>query len=388
MSDVVLRRFQPIHLKIEGVGPFRSAFELPLTGPDGAPANFFLLVSKNGFGKTTVLETIYGLMAQLCFPVRRDGFVSSAAYDLHPDLMQGGRAQLDVRIELEGASKSISAVLSLFAGVDQPLRTVTPSLLEQAQASVWFPVRMDRAGSPKPHFVNVADFNARDFIRPFLEDIRLSAQNNRFIPNGNFFLPTALFFTADRQLSIHTTEFRSISQPDFAYAPAHKFTTDGRTWESSMDSLLVWYEWLDVALFEEARDLVNKLLFVDGRKRLVEIDRRALTAVIEVEHEDGTIYRHGIDRLSHGERSLMHLLIRSAYHRTGGTILMIDEMETHLHPKWQHRVMGMLKDWIRRWPDLTVIATTHQPEMMEAFAHQRPEDGLVKGGYLIDASDL
>lgn len=84
----------------------------------------------------------------------------------------------------------------------------------------------------------------------------------------------------------------------------------------------------------------------------------------------------------------MHLLVRSAYHRSGSTILMIDEMETHLHPRWQHRVMTMMKEWVRQWPDLTIIATTHQPEMMDSFAFERPEDGLVKGGHLIEAGDL
>ncbi|RJF77506.1 hypothetical protein D3877_27415 [Azospirillum cavernae] len=92
--------------------------------------------------------------------------------------------------------------------------------------------------------------------------------------------------------------------------------------------------------------------------------------------------------LSHGERSLMHLLVRSSYHKTGSTILMIDEMENHLHPNWQYRLMNLLKDWIRQWPDLTVIATTHNPEMLEAFEFDRPEEGLVKGGYLIEAGDL
>jgi predicted ATP-dependent endonuclease of OLD family len=110
--------------------------------------------------------------------------------------------------------------------------------------------------------------------------------------------------------------------------------------------------------------------------------------VIEVVQEDGTTYRHGFDRLSHGERSLLHLLVRSAYHRTGSTILLLDEMETHLHPKWQHKLMALLKEWVRQWPDLTVIATTHQPEMIEAFAFERAEDGLVKGGYIIEASEL
>jgi hypothetical protein len=48
MTDVFLKRFQPIHLKLENVGPFRSPFEMPITGFGDAPANFYLLASRNG----------------------------------------------------------------------------------------------------------------------------------------------------------------------------------------------------------------------------------------------------------------------------------------------------------------------------------------------------
>lgn len=398
MTDVVLRRFQPLHLKLEKVGPFRGPFEMALTGPGEQPANFFLLVSKNGFGKTTILETIYSLM----------GALDSGDFDYHPppphpDLLKDGKAQLDIRIELESSGKTTTVVLSLIidSEFERPLRTVTPSLLEEAQAETWLPVQVSSSGVHLGiNEFSLLNLEIREIVGPICKAI---AEGNdlsrRFTPNGDsLLLPTALYFPADRRILSPGDGPRAITQPDLAYRSAHRFLTDGETWETSLDGLLVWYEWLGGGLFEQTRDLVNTLLFGEAknadsaprypRKRLVDIDRHRLGAVIEVEHEDGSTYRHGLDRLSHGERSLMHLLVRSAYHRSGSTILMIDEMETHLHPRWQHQVMTMLKEWIRQWPDLTVIATTHQPEMMEAFAFERPEDGLVKGGYLIEANEL
>lgn len=389
MQDVILNRFQPLHLKLEGVGPFRSAFELPLTGKSGDPANFFLLVSRNGFGKTTILETIHGLMEFLSVRQTRVGLNSLRLERIHPDLADEGRAQLDIRLELEGgATASKVVVLSLCMGTDAPLRAITPSILEAARADLWVPAVL----SPNRENWGKGYVTERPDILNALREYRISLANygRHFSPNGEgLHLPTTLYFTADRRILRPKDAERAVKRPEaLAYGTAHKFETDGTTWETSLDGLLVWYEWVGQGLFGEARDLVNNLLFTDGRKRLVEIDRYALGAVIEVEHEDGTIHRHGLDRLSHGERALMHLLVRSAYHRTGSTILLIDEMETHLHIKWQHRLMKMLKDWIRQWPDLTVIATSHQPEMMDAFAFEQPEDGLVKGGFLIEADDL
>ncbi|MEO5337215.1 MAG: AAA family ATPase [Magnetospirillum sp. WYHS-4] len=395
MSDIQLRRFQPLHLKLEGVGPFRSAFEMPLTDKDGAPSNFFLLVSRNGFGKTTVLEVIHGLMKCLG-AIRSTKYELPASFlldELHSDLRRKpGKAQLDIRLELEGGGRASAVVLSLYVGTDGPLRALTPSLIAEAQADIWIPAGLppDRNSWNNGFRVDQTHQWVMDALRSS-ETTRVGDSLDRwFVPCGEFMaLPTALYFTADRRILAPPPERRAVAHPEFsAYSAAHKFTTDGDTWETSLDGLLVWYEWLGGGLFEQAQDLINSTLFSDSRKKLTAINRHTLAAVIEVEQEDGTKVSHGLDGLSHGERSLLHLLVRSAYHRTGSTILLLDEMETHLHPKWQYKLMALLKEWIRKWPDLTVIATTHQPALIEEFAFERPEEGLVKGGYIIEASEL
>ncbi|WP_298326360.1 AAA family ATPase, partial [Asticcacaulis sp.] len=257
--------------------------------------------------------------------------------------------------------------------------------------SGWVPLRL--SFSPSGGFEYKAlsdDIDLHRLTSDFLSTISYGVSANRkFMPLGDsLLLPTVLYFTADRRIAAPKDRRGFLEQPAISYSPAHKFDGEGDTWASSLDGLLVWYEWLGGGLFEEAARLVNELLFAGTNKRLVKVDRHDLAAVIEVEREDGTKHRHGIGQLSHGERSLIHLLVRSAYHKAGSTILMIDEMENHLHPQWQYRLMNILKDWIRLWPDLTVIASTHSPALLEAFAFERQEEGLVKGGYLIEANDL
>ena len=39
-------------------------------------------------------------------------------------------------------------------------------------------------------------------------------------------------------------------------------------------------------------------------------------------------------------------------------LLLIDEIETHLHPKWQKRVLGIIREL---FPNLQIILTTHSP---------------------------
>ena len=61
-------------------------------------------------------------------------------------------------------------------------------------------------------------------------------------------------------------------------------------------------------------------------------------------------------------------------------ILLIDEIENHLHPTWQRRVIPALLDY---FPGLQIFATTHSPfvvaglEAGQVHVLQRDEDGVV-----------
>jgi hypothetical protein len=39
---------------------------------------------------------------------------------------------------------------------------------------------------------------------------------------------------------------------------------------------------------------------------------------------------------------------------------------------------------VRDVPSLSIIFTTHNREILKVFDHQTPEEGLVKGGFLIE----
>ena len=42
-------------------------------------------------------------------------------------------------------------------------------------------------------------------------------------------------------------------------------------------------------------------------------------------------------------------------------IVLIDELDLHLHPKWQRRIIGDLR---RTFPKIQFIATTHSPQLI------------------------
>jgi predicted ATP-binding protein involved in virulence len=95
---------------------------------------------------------------------------------------------------------------------------------------------------------------------------------------------------------------------------------------------------------------------------------------LRVEFDDGT--ELPFDRLSDGQRSLVAMAAdiawrcaqlnpfhgREAAHRSEGVVL-IDEIELHLHPAWQRRVLGDLR---RAFPRIQFVATTHSPQVIGA----------------------
>lgn len=171
---------------------------------------------------------------------------------------------------------------------------------------------------------------------------------------------------------------RGITPPrGLDYQPTHLFAADSGAWEGSLDNLFVWFAWLDAAREEEARRLVNKLVFKRARKKLGEVDRQKLAVPVIV--EDGT---HRLDQLSSGERQLVQLVVRIAAHMSGPTIVLIDEVEQHLHITMRRRLISILKEWAARHQKLSFIVTSHHFDAVRIMQPTVAEDGLRKSGAL------
>lgn len=87
----------------------------------------------------------------------------------------------------------------------------------------------------------------------------------------------------------------------------------------------------------------------------------------------GNILELDFDELSDGYRGMIALVadfarrlaITNQYTEAapllGEGVLIIDEIDAHLHPKWQYRVIGDLR---RTFPNVQIIVTTHSPEVV------------------------
>ena len=58
------------------------------------------------------------------------------------------------------------------------------------------------------------------------------------------------------------------------------------------------------------------------------------------------------------------------------SLLVIDEPETHLHPKWQVEYARLLVELVKN--DITVLVTSHSPYMIQALKYYSEEAEIQK----------
>jgi hypothetical protein len=380
MSEVEVTEFsvtdwQLIGLTLERIGPFQERRQFTFAGdtppleaqdePPG-PSNLYMLLARNGHGKTTVLEAIHGLFGLMAAP-QQGRFVDPAA---------PGEAQLDMRATwtINGATRTI--LLSLWTGRATPLREWDEAALEEeAQATQWVRLGLLRTGD------RLTCYDTTDELGLTL--LRTIQQSAGRAPASAFgetlYLPTVLFFPADRML-LRPEGRRVIEAPDnWRYQPAHCFRVDGEVWNGSIENLFAWLTWVDDGQLDRLLKFVNDHIFKEDGKELLSMERAELTSYVST--RDGT---HPLVSLSHGERALLQLYLRTIAHMSRNTILLIDEIEMHLHTAWMNRMFQTLKQLLVDIPSLSIFFTTHSRELAEVFDFKRLESGITKGGYVIN----
>lgn len=120
-----------------------------------------------------------------------------------------------------------------------------------------------------------------------------------------------------------------------------------------------------------------------------------LTPRIMIRRRAGAL---SLNQLSDGEQRLFSLFVDIARQLSvnhlsdalgkGEAIVLIDEVDVHLHPKWQRRIVPALEDL---FPNCQFIATTHSPFVIQAtnrqriiFIDPRNSEGLLGGGNSIE----
>ena len=122
------------------------------------------------------------------------------------------------------------------------------------------------------------------------------------------------------------------------------------------------------------------------------IASRPSRLVVSMDFGSGSTETLSIDQMSGGYRAMLALVADLAWRMAQGNphlenpleseaIILIDEIELHLHPEWQQRA---LSDLMRTFPNTQFIVTTHSPQVLTTI---RPQNiiGLTREGGEITA---
>jgi predicted ATPase len=395
IDNVSIRAWRPWRLSLDRVGPFRESVErIVFNDAAGNPANMYMLAAGNGRGKTTILEAIYFAMRMLA-----EDFPNSA--DLRSDIAteSDGRLQLDLILELEWGAVEKRVLLSLSWGNVGPTGIAgwANSPLEERTADCWLRFGWQSTTISGKLSANRAELpllggetldgwldpkEADAWLASLLQGIRTAANSAWAGFNQELVqAPTVLYFTAARDIAYGEQQDYSLGRPSTPrYTPAHRFEREGGTWLTSLDNMLVWFYWIDPVEYRAARLFINSIAFRGDDAKYIRDTPGKDPPQIMVSNR-GSL--HSMDRLSSGERNVVQFALRFGAHRTANTIVLVDELELHLHPELQRRLMQILKEAAAMGRSLTVIFTTHSLEVMREFRFEDEEPNLRKGGELL-----
>ena len=151
-----------------------------------------------------------------------------------------------------------------------------------------------------------------------------------------------------------------------------------RALESSLDfkTFFMWYR--------NQEDIENEQKSTNYQDKLLQCVRTAIKNMLEDVEEIKVrrsplrmvVVKHGIEvnieQMSDGEKCTLALLGDIARRVAmanpcrdnpleGDGVVMIDEIDLHLHPAWQRKMLGVLK---KTFPNIQFIITTHSPQVL------------------------
>lgn len=345
---------------------FRGIGDLTLEFDAGEPT---VLIGVNGVGKSSILDCLAILlswfMVRIVFdPETREHFRKSLR--LYGKNLRTGFQQEDLVDERYFSEQDIKN------GASHTRSEITLSL--DSQEVSWFLNKTLEKGSEK------ANSDLKDLER-VTYGIRQKGKTNE--PAN---IPLALYYPVNRVVREISLEVPNapIAKGADAYDEALQGTA------INFDSFFKWFRALEDLENEQRRD---NSAFRDGKLEAV---RNAISSLLpgfsnlRVRRSPlrMTVSKQGeeliVNQLSDGEKCLLAMVGDLARRLAianpglaepleGSGVVLIDEIELHLHPKWQREIIPALT---RTFPNCQFIVTTHSPQVV---SHVRPE-----GVYLLE----
>ncbi|GAA6620573.1 AAA family ATPase [Scytonema sp. NUACC26] len=364
------------HLKMSS---FRGIGDLTLDFCETGPT---VLIGVNGVGKSSILDCLAILLSQMTGRIQDSiEFMRSLSEE---DITNGSQeTKIEIVISLT-ERQDLTWSLSEIRAQEQSPESSAARKLEEIKAF------LDKREQPLQKRVGqkslklvleslLEDFNqieGQETSEDFLEDLEKAANaiRNQLVADENASIPLAIYYPVNRavlDMPLEIAETFSFQQRN-AYDQA---LTGGRI------DFKGFFEW-----FRNREDLENELRRDNSelRDKQLEAVRNAVSSMqpdfsdLRVGRDPlrMTVKKQGrefiVSQLSDGEKCLLALVGDLARRLAianpgldnplqGNGVVLVDEIELHLHPKWQREIIPALT---RTFPNCQFIITTHSPQVV------------------------
>lgn len=354
-----------------------SALDLDLVAPDGLPRRRLVLLGGNGCGKTTTLLAIAHLLGQ----VDRDfGAERLGAGDVR---------QLGSEPSLSPSSSFPAAAIAMQVGLSQDERAWWARMMPQSKPPEYATLGASPGGPPRDAerrqqltFRFGAQSPAKYFghVDPAMElglgqdpagvERADESMLRAAVLAGSH--PPGVFLPADRGT---LQEFEDVS-----LASLSEFKPRTGCLSPERDRFQVIPSLLALAFMAPAvndRDGVIARMWKVLAKYFPEMPRPVEVRGLRLHFQTPAGAIVDFSRLSDGQRAVLLILGELALRNPAGGIVLIDELEQHLHPRWQRFILDAL---VALLPDAQFIITTQAPYL----AASAPDDVVTIGDWTRD----
>lgn len=201
--------------------------------------------------------------------------------------------------------------------------------------------------------------------------------------------PLAIFFSTDRSVVVRKDPQHGSAEGGLAAAYASALSPQ----KFNIERFAPWLR-VQERLMENESDQHGRR--IEAVKQVIDRFLRRYENLRSVQHEDSPSLRIDLDdrtldveQLSDGERGILSLVLdittrlaqanpESSDPLDEKAVVLIDELELHLHPGWQREIVDRLT---RTFPNCQFICTTHSPQVISevengsVFALERNSEG-------------
>jgi len=307
-----------------------------------------VIIANNGSGKTTILDAI--------------AIAFGSMLTKFPTIQGINFEKKDLRLDKNNKYEPYMRII-----------------LESTENTLWD--RIKKRDSTKKTASDIPKAYGLKELYTFVDNI-VDAENN----NLKYNMPLVIYYKTNRAVFDAPLRKRNFKKSFNRFESLHRALVN----DASFHRLFQWFDAMEdlerrerdtrksysyvLPELQNVRDAIESMLPSFKNPR---IEVRPLRFLIDWHKDNNTIQKLQIEQLSDGYRTILAMVMdisarMSEANPTQGNnskaIILIDELELHLHPKWQQTILSDLR---RTFPNAQFIVTTHSVHILSSIKKEK-----------------